>query len=179
MNDDSRLDCSDMEQGSDMQRLSGLAEQLAEKEQKVEKLTLELKAAQKDVQDLAEGTIPELMEDLGFTSFTTASGFEISVEKHVHASITEENKSRAYRWFDENGCGGMIKRSVIVAFNRDQADSAKALAADLREKFPAVKEDLSVHHSTLKAWVKRRREEGEAVPDSISVHEVNIAKVTK
>ncbi len=171
------VDVSPDEAKGDLARLSKLADDLKAAQAEVARIESTLKAAQKRVQDLEEIQIPELMEGLGIESFRTSSGFEIEIAKNVHVSITNENKPAAFRWLDEHGHGGMIKRSVVVAFNRDQEDDAKALQDDLAKKFPGVRQDLNVHPSTLKAWATRRLEEGEELPESITVHVVKAAKV--
>lgn len=177
---DELLDMSDMEAANDsgLRRLTDLAVRLAAAEAEVNIFERQLKEAQRRVQDLAEGQIPELMDDLGLKDFTTTDGFHLVVKEHVHASITEENKARAFKWFDEHGCGGMVKRSVEVAFNRDQEAEAERLREELEGRFPGTRQNMNVHPSTLRAWVKSRLEEGEEVPDSISVHTVCKAEIS-
>lgn len=162
----------------DLNQLAELGEELHRRERAVLEAEANLKKAQKALQDIAEIQIPEAMEDLGLAHFRTTSGFEIELEKHYHASITKENQTEAHRWLDEHGHGGMIKRNVLVAFNRDQETAARKLLADLRAAgYPGVKEEASVHSSTLRAWVKNRTEAGEEVPPSITTHIVTVATV--
>lgn len=171
------VEISPEEAKGDLATLSRLAEELKAAQSEVARIEATLKSAQKRVQDLEEVAIPELMEGLGIASFRTSSGFAIEIAENVHVSITKENQPAAFRWLDEHGHGGMIKRSVLVAFNRDQESAAMALQEELATKFPGVRQDANIHPSTLKAWAKRRLEEGEELPESISVHVIKSAKI--
>jgi len=74
----------------------------------------------------------------------------------------------------------VIKRSVQVGFDKGEQDAAEALSAELRQQYPHVKEDLSVHPSTLKSLLKELLTRGEAVPlDTFGVYEYRKAVVKK
>ncbi len=163
---------------SDLARLSELADNLAFAKKEAARIEAELEAAQRRVRDIEEGSIPELMDILGMERFRTSSGFEIEVVRQVHASIANERKPVAFRWLEEHGHGGMIKRSVVVSFDRDQEEAARRLQEELRRTYPGVKEERNVHPSTLRSWVSHRLEDGEEVPEAISVHVVKVAKIT-
>jgi len=165
---------------SSLERLSRLADDLAAKKRVVLQIEADLKRAQKDVQDLEEGTIPAVMDELGMKMFTTTSGFQISIEESNHPSILVENRDKTFRWFEAHGHGGMIKRAVTVAFNREQSAMAKDLQAELMGRgYPGVKSDESVHPSTLRSWVNHRLEAGEEIPETINIQTVRVAKIEK
>ena len=164
-------------EGGDLATLSKLAQELRAAQRAAESQELELKRAYARVTYLSTETIPELMAELGMKKFETTSGLKIELVKKVHASITQTNLTAAHSWLEENGHGGMIKREIVVAFNREQEEEAKELQDQLRGEYPGVKSKEAVHNSTLKAWVKNRLKAGEHVPDSISHHEIDVATI--
>lgn len=174
-------DYSDYEEpvrGSVTHDLSRLGEELRQAQAELETQELQLKRAKERVEDLSEKIIPELMDKLGFQEFVTNSGFRIKITENVYVSVSREKRSAVIKWLDDNGHGGMVKRNVTIAFNRDQEDRAKKLLTDLSKDYPGVKEESKVEPSTLRSWVTKRLESGLDVPlDLINVHTAKIAKI--
>lgn len=164
---------------SELAMLSGLASDLNAAELEQAKLELQLEAAKKKVTDLSERQIPELMDSLGLKTFTTTSGFKIDVKRTIRASIPAARKDEAMKWLDDNGHSGLIKRSVLVAFDRSQEKEAHKLEAQLSKKFENVKTDLKVEPSTLRSFLGEQLEAGVAVPlDLFGAWEQRTAKIT-
>jgi hypothetical protein len=130
------------------------------------------------VRHLEEVAVPEALGTLGMAEVKLASGEKISVVREYHASIPKATEGAAYDWLRATGNDTLLKRSVTVNFGRGEDSTAAATAAALREQGLPVEEKLSVHPSTLKAFVRERMEEGGALPDAIAVHIINRAKVT-
>ena len=164
-------------EGGDLATLSKLATDLRTAQRAAEAQELELKRCQARVAYLSRESIPELMEKLGMKNFETTSGLKIKLDKEIHVHISEVNRVAAHIWLEENGHGGMIKREIVVAFNREQEEEAKELQNKLRGEYPGVKAKEAVHNSTLKAWVKNRMKVGETIPDSISHHGIDVATI--
>lgn len=148
----------------DLKRLGELARQMWEAEQEVEKAETALKKKREELAVIQERTIPELMTKCGVKDFTTTTGLKLQVNDLVRASISEANLEPAVRWLDENGHGGLVKRSIIVEFPREKEKAAKALAEKLRPKFPDLKEKYSVHPQTLQSFIRGELAEGHEVP---------------
>lgn len=164
---------------SDLATLSRLAVQLNEAELAVAKLEEQMKAAHARVTELAERQIPELMDSLQLKTFTTTSGFRIDVKRTIRASIPAANKERAMKWLDDHGHSGLIKRSIMVAFDRTQEKEARKLEEQLSKKFENVKTDSKVEPSTLRSFLGEQLEKGENVPmDLFGAYEQRIAKIT-
>ena len=164
---------------SDLATLSRLAEQLNSAELEAAKLEEQLAAAKAKVTDLAERQIPEMMDGLGMKTFTTTSGFRVDVKRTIRASIPAGNKDRAMKWLDDHGHSGLIKRAIMVAFDRDQEKEARKLEEQLGKKFENVKTDLKVEPSTLRAFIGEQLEKGEAIPlELFGAWEQRIAKIT-
>lgn len=136
-----------------------------------------LKTAQAKVLDLEEFRLPALLDDLGSEIYRLPDGTTVEVGTDVSASVPLEKRREAFDWLDANGHSGLIKRSVIVSFTREQEAQARDLLEQLRATYPAAKEEKKVEPSTLSAWVRSRLREGEPVPDCVETRERRVAKV--
>jgi len=148
----------------DLEELTLLAERLQEADLEVAKAEEALRKAKKVQTDLAEHQIPEKMDEIGMDNFTTKSGFQISVKETIRASIPAARKAEAFQWLEEHGHGGLIKRTVVVGFDRDEEEKATELRAGLEAEFENVKTDKKVEPSTLRAFIAERLKLEEDIP---------------
>ena len=113
-----------------------------------------LKDLKRRVEEYSEELIPSLMFNLGLEEVKTKDGNKVTVEKQYFAKIPEKFKSEAFNWLIQNGMGPVIKEKVVRT--------------------------EGVHHSTLKAIVKERYENGEDIPEDLfGIFVKNVTKVTK
>ena len=163
-----------------LQRCIALAARMAEQKKEYKRLEEEAAAAKKAYTRTEREDLPMVFAELGIPSLTLPSGEIVKIADDATASITEENHNAAMKWLIDNGFGGLIKTAVIVEFNRGDRENAIALYNTLNDlgETPAVSE--SVHHSTLKSFVKERLREGEAVPhDLFGIHPFTKATIKK
>ena len=159
-------------------KLNEAVTNLATESDEVERLEEELKFAKLRAQDLAERVLPEIMEEMGLTDFTTTSGVKIALKETVHASITKAKQAAAMTWLDDNGHGGLIKRHIRVAFDRSQTDDAESLLQELSGRFVNTACDMKVESSTLRAWVREQLEAGAPIDqDLFGVHVRKVVKI--
>ncbi len=147
-----------------LSNLSSLVARQRREELEVARLEQLLKEANEHLRTTAEHEIPDLMEAIGVEKITTAEGLVVVVKTTLRASVPVAQREAAWSWLDEHGHGGMIKRNVTVAFNRDQEVEADELSAQLRGKFPNIKTERKAEPSTLKAFIREQLEKGAAVP---------------
>jgi len=161
--------------------LNALVEEHTAAAAKVIRLEEELAAATKSLRIIDELKIPQAMERLGdINTFTTGTGFTVTVEEHIRASIPEEKQPRAYRWLEEQGESGIIKNTVKIEFTRNEDDRANEFVRELlkRGNFD-VQNKKSVNFQTLGKFVRDRLTAGEDVPEDIfNVFRQRVAKVT-
>jgi hypothetical protein len=161
-----------------MAELSRLVSRMAQEAQAVERLEEELKKAKKVHTETAEQAIPNLMDSLGITEFSTTEGFKIKIKESVHASINKDNSQAALAWVEAHGYGRMIKNQFTVTYPTDQGEIAEALRKYLEENHANYKQKESIHPSTLKAWARELLEEGKDIPlELIAVYRKRVAKV--
>lgn len=166
-----------------LERLANLADELVELEKAVEAQKERLAAAERRAKFMATKTIPELVVELGMPipveglKIPTRHGFSIVVKEEVHGDCSKANMPTLIKWLDANGESGMVKRELSLAFNRDQSEKAIELEKKLRPEYPMVESKETVHKGTLKAWVRRRLEAGENLPDVVTFEITRKAKV--
>jgi len=162
---------------ADLSRLGG---QLVVAQNAVKDAEDKLAAAKKVVVDLAQVTIPELMDSVGLSRFTTREGVPFKIKESVHTHISKANHYAAMKWLDEHGHSQIVKRKVIVEFGLEQEDGATELAADLSNTYGegGVDQTKAVHSSTLRAWAKEQLESGADVPlDLFGIHTRRVAQI--
>jgi len=153
-----------------VQGLEALERTLADKEDEVKNLKARIKRVKED-------ELPEIMRSVGLRTFITTDGVEIELQKNVFASISASNKPAAFEWLRDNGEEKMVKFDMTIPVSPDKVLVAREQAVELRKKFGSVSMSGSVNTNTLKAWAKRRVEAGENIPDCITHHVVDVAKV--
>lgn len=151
---------------------------LAELEQAQAEETL--RAAQRKVRAISEVSIPELMDEVGVSEFTTKSGIKLSVKDNLRVSPPAARRQEAYDWLVEHGLGDLVKRNVIVGFGRDEGDQALELLEDLEGKGLRTKEERKVESATLKKHIRELLEQGADVPlDLFGTTQFRQTKITQ
>lgn len=150
-------------------KLWTLVREQLEAEAEVKKCEVALKAAQQRLKDVQERRLPEYMQgSLGMSEYKDPRGRLIKIEKVVHASIAKdpERKANAIKWLDEHGHGSIVKREIVLSFDREREAWANRVLRNLkRYKEPLdLTLERSVHGSTLKAWVSDMLAEGHSIP---------------
>lgn len=161
--------------------LTKLANEQAAKELEVAELQQKLEQAQRELRDIAEVRMPELMDELGMSNFTTTGGYKISIEQQISASIPKAKADEAFDWLDKNEYGGMVKREFAVSFGRDQEAWARKFAADLKKRKQPLNVSVrkKVEPMTLKKFVTDQLMEGNDIPlDLFGVFTRRVAKIS-
>jgi hypothetical protein len=166
--------------GNALAVLASLAQEQADAEAKIARLEAELAAAREEHKRIAEGSLPAAMEEIGMEHFRTKSGFSISIESKVRASISKTREDEAYSWLKENGAARLIKSKVSIEFGKGQEQEAAHLVANLGQMGLPVEEKISVHANSLTAWVKEQLALGKELPmDLLGVFRQKVAKIAK
>lgn len=155
------------EVAADKARLEELCMKLIRCEQAVEEAQDALKQRQKDLLQISEHDIPELMDKIGKKRTMLQSGMSISLKEQVTGNISEANKEKAFAWLRENGHGGLIKREIKVALGKGQDNMATAAFKTLEDMGlePADKE--TIHAQTLGAFIREQLEADKKIPEDL------------
>lgn len=169
---------SDSQGQSELLELSRLADRQAAAESEVKRLMAQLSLAQDNLNDISTRLIPEAMERLGMTEFKTVTGIRIIVKENIVASITNEKKPEAFKWFREAGYGAMLKRVVSLEFGKGEDDQAEKAYEKLSEEYQLVDDKTTIHPSTLRAFVRDCLENGVEIPiELLGVHRYRVAVI--
>ena len=164
---------------SETKTLSDMVRKLRHVDQEIEKAEASIKAFKQERQKLTTELIPGLMDSMGVDRLDV-DGVTVTRKLIVSASISEENRERAFGWLRENGLDDIIKNDVVVSFGKGQDNAAKNAVGLLREQGfdPDVK--THIHPQTLKAFVKERVEDGKPIDlDLFGAYVVNAADIRR
>jgi hypothetical protein len=169
-----------------LQELTGLVRELEQAELEVAEAEQILALKKERLRGLVEHKIPELMLELKQPVLHTSDGRMIVVKDVVRATLPEANRPKGFAWLLKNGHGGLIKRTVEVAFAAAKGKEAEALLATLGKEFGAnARETMKVEPQTLLSFIKKQlvREDedgynGEKLPtDVFEVREFKHAEI--
>jgi hypothetical protein len=140
----------------------------------------ELKDLVDEAKKIEEIDLPNAMLEIGMRTFRLNDGAAINVKKFYGASIKVENRSAAYLWLEAQGHESLIKTKVVTDFGKghNEREEAKKFKQDLLADGFNASLDESVHHSTLKAFVKEQIEQGVVLPDLFTVFIGERAEIT-
>jgi len=148
----------------DLAKLSNLANQQLDLERKLAEAQSTAEKVEKDLKDLAENQIPELMDSLGIEEFRKKSGLKVSVKETIRGNITKANQADAFKWLREHGHEALIKREMKVVFGMGEDADAERAAELMRDAELQAAQKASVHASTLNKFLREALEGGEDIP---------------
>lgn len=158
-------------------QLSQLAEDQLAAQTAVKDAEEALKQRQKELRDIAEVQVPELMDSLGMKEFETTSGIKIKVDKKYRASIKADMTDQAMRWLRDNGHEALIKRELKMTFGMGE-DGLAQEAIDRLGDTP-FDDKSKVENPTLVKMVREALEAGKEVPEELfNVFPQRFTKVT-
>lgn len=157
--DDALFDASQEDAIPPDQALAGLAAAAKERQgvaARVAQLEEELAETKTMLRQFDEVMIPDLMSSIGMATFVLDDGTTVKVEPFVDVSVREDDRAAAWDWLDRNGFGDLVKHEVSVALGKGDGDVANAAIRALEDMGLTVRDRLSVHPGTLKAFVKEQ-----------------------
>lgn len=160
-------------------RISVLADKMHNLDKEIAESELKTKKLKDQHRQIAEEQLPELFEQVGMSELKTLSGLPLKLRNKVHTNISKGRKPTAIAWLDKNGQGGMVKRKVVIDFDKTQEDKVKALLRLIGKGWPNHRTELDVHSQTVKAFVKRQLEDGKDIPfDVFGIHCVDVVEIS-
>ena len=165
---------------SGVSRMAKLARQQLQLQQRLEELEQESKEVARNLKQVQEEDIPNLMSELGVQSFKLTDGSEIKVQKYYAASIPKDRQAEAFDWLNNHGFGDLIKNQVATNFVRGQEQQAEQFAQECVDRGMAVNTKKWVEPMTLKAFAREQVENGADLPsDLFGLYVGNKAKIEK
>jgi hypothetical protein len=149
---------------NELEGVSRLANEAAELEQDIAVVEQDLKDKKKALYKITDEQLPQVLEAMNLQKFTLTDGSEISVKPIYAASIPKDRRVEAYQWLRDHEFGDLVKNNVTVTFARGEDDIAKDFVGLCSKKGFLPSQVEKVEPMTLKAWLRERVEEGDAVP---------------
>ncbi len=149
-----------------MQRLAGLAKEQLDAEALVAGVEERLKEAQAALNNIYMTRLPDLMDELHLTEFSTDNGLKIKIRQKIRGSIPKDHESEAFKWLEDHDNGNMIKRQCVIQFGLAEEGWARKFMADCRKRKKQLnmKVERKVPPPTLQSWVKAQLEDGVTIP---------------
>ena len=126
-----------------------------------------LKTRKKEIYRISGEIIPTMLSEMGLSQLKLADGSSVDVRPFYSATISAQNKDRAYNWLRTNGLGDIIKNEISVSFGRNEDNKAAGYADFARGQGFQPTQKLKVEPMTLKALVRERIEAGKEMPMEI------------
>lgn len=143
-------------------------------EKKISVATLEevLKKRKRDLFQIKQVELPELMNSFGLAEFKTKDGLSVTIEAGLSVSVKDDQEF--FEFLERIGYNALIKDELIIKTTGDKREEVIELlkGRDFVEK-------KSVHPMTLKKFVKDQMSNGAEIPASLTVHEYKIAKLRR
>ena len=164
----------------DLAVVSSLIRQEEKLAARIAQIEENLANAKEEYRRLMESDLPAAMTEIRATRITTSDGSEVEVGQDVHASIPKAFFSEALGWLRNNNSGDIIKNEVTARFGRGEEASAESAFTWLEEHGMCPSKKESIHPSTLKAFVREKIENGQAIPmELFGVHISTVAKIRR
>jgi len=151
----------------ELDRLSKLANAVWDGHSEVAALELQLKKAKQQLDKLESQDLPDLMDEIGVSQFTTSDGASVDVKELIVASIPAKNRPEAFAWLKTNDCDSIVKNTVTIKFGKGEDDVADEIYNELAEMYDSVGRKKDIHYQTLQAFVREREEQGQPVPEDL------------
>ena len=126
-----------------------------------------LKEKKKEIDRISGEVIPTMLSEMGLSQLKLADGSAVDVKPFYSASISAQNKEKAYEWLRNNGLGDIIKNEISVSFGRNEDNKAANYAELAKSNGFQPTQKLKVEPMTLKALVRERIEAGKEMPTEI------------
>ena len=126
-----------------------------------------LKNKKKEIDRISGEVIPTMLSEMGLSQLKLADGSAVDVKPFYSASISAQNKDKAYNWLRNNGLGDIIKNEISVSFGRNEDNKAANYAELAKSNGFQPTQKLKVEPMTLKALVRERIEAGKEMPTEI------------
>ena len=126
-----------------------------------------LKEKKKEIDRVSGEVIPTMLSEMGLSQLKLADGSSVDVKPFYSASISAQNKEKAYQWLRNNGLGDIIKNEISVSFGRNEDNKAANYAELAKSNGFQPTQRLKVEPMTLKALVRERIEAGKEMPTEI------------
>ena len=147
-----------------LKTVAEIARMIVSQEAKLADLEQRTKDAKKELLQLTDNELPNMLAEIGLSKMTLGDGSEVTVKQTYGASILVANRPKAYDWLRDNGYDDIIKNVVSCQFGRGEDEKALAFKAVAENEGYPADQKTDIHSGTLRAFVKELCEAGVDFP---------------
>ena len=141
-----------------------MARAIRQKEELLSSLEQQVKDEKKALLKMTDEELPAIMIENRIKGLNLDDGSYLSIKQTYGATITVDNRPKAYEWLRENGHDDIIKNQVSCTFGRGEDDQASAFHAFAAKAGYSAEQKTEIHSQTLRAFIKDRVEAGDDFP---------------
>lgn len=161
-------------------KLHDAVESQTELEAKIASQKAELKESEQQLKTLTTRTIPDLMDILGMSEFTTRGGHKVAIKEIIRAAIPKKYLNEAIQWLFDNGHERLVKQDCVISFGREDESWARQFLGQMKRRKRPLNAvwKRGVHSQTLSAWAREKLSEGVDFPaDLFGLFRQRVSKV--
>jgi hypothetical protein len=152
-----------------LQKVRQVAVKLRDAQNEKQDLEARLSTINAKIGDIERRELPDLFANARISSITVEAdgnhpAFIAERSTGYAAKIPEDRKFEAFRWFEDNGHGDLVKALIVVQFGMYELEARRKLCDLLAEKGVDFCTTESVHPMTLKAFVKHEIQQNHPIP---------------
>lgn len=150
---------------SDLKRIAILGEAALALQAKLTKIEEEQTKTQKQLNEILQQQIPEIMGQCGLLSFKMENGTVLTLKDFCSGSLPKEPGPRAIAldWLRKNGGEPLIKTELSLSFGKGEDKKAQTLVKKLNKEGLNPSIEVGVHASTLQAFAREKLESGDPI----------------
>jgi hypothetical protein len=167
----------------DLNIIRDRARELRDKYLKKIDLEQQLELVKHGIKKIEQDELPEMFTQAGISSITVeATGnhpaFVAERKTIYNAAIPEDKRLEAFQWLEQNGHGDLVKSVIDITFGMQEHEKRLFVMKLLSDAGIQFYNHETMHHMTLKAFVKREIQDGHMIPmDLLGVFVVDEVKI--
>lgn len=179
-----------------IQELAQYALQIEELQAEIAEIEAALKDKKEALRQLTNDIVPNALNEADVSEVKLSNGDKLTTKDMINATFISDAKiakakgveqmelsqkqADQIEWLEKTGNADLIKNEIKVAFKAGENTIAKELRQKLIDEGHKTTMGKDVHSQTLKAFMKRRLEEGEEIPfDQFNVSVFKMAKIER
>lgn len=163
----------------DTSNLAALVEHHATLIGELDRLTFAMKSVNERIREIEESLIPDLMDELGIEKTKLANGVKVDIVNELTASVSKDRMPAVIEELRRQNADDMIKADIVAPMGKGaDAERIRAVMALLQDAGCESSCQRSVNTATLKAWLRRRIEDGQPTDlELFGAHLIRKAKI--
>jgi hypothetical protein len=132
----------------------------------------QLKEVQGRITGIERKDLPDMFAKAKISSVSVEAdgnhpAFVASRDTVYAAKIPEEKRMEAFQWFESQGHGDLVKSVIQIVFGMQEHTERLKVMKLLSDHSIEYWNNESIHHQTLKAFVKREIQAGHIIPQDL------------